>query len=197
METAGLKSAKCAYIQCWRSLSIRVSFRPVWSAPSLPLPAPSSPAPIATVDVRHAPCRVRILPRLFRGKTQQHPGLARGHLQFTGELVERDQFGVAAVGLLRVGRRGSGLCDFGRGHVGHLLWFGTDISIKTGSGGLSGQIPEILIAFHQGYRERGHTVGEDIFIIIAPDLEGVAMAVHIDVDDFVRRIDHVDNRAGE
>lgn len=55
--------------------------------------------------------------------------------------------------LSRCIRGGRWVCGFGRGHVGQLLWFGTDISIKTGVEGVSGEILEIPIDFHERDRE--------------------------------------------
>jgi hypothetical protein len=70
-------------------------------------------------------------------------------------------------------------------------WLIADISIKTGLEGLSGQIPETYIEIHQRNREGRFPVEKDILVIVAADLEGVAMPVYVEVDNFVGRVNHV------
>lgn len=66
-----------------------------------------------------------------------------------------------------------------------------------GSARVSGQSLEGVGIFHQRDRECRSPVGEDIFLIIARNLKGEAMPVHIDVDDLVVGMDDLDRRAGE
>jgi hypothetical protein len=79
-----------------------------------------------------------------------------------------------------------------------VISFGwTDIPIKTGSEGVSGEILEILRTLHQRDTEGRSSVGEDIFFVIACDLKSEAVSVHIDVDHLIVSVDDVDRRAGE
>ena len=56
---------------------------------------------------------------------------------------------------------------------------------------MSGEILEILVDFHKRDREAHFPVGEDVFVIVAADLERVTVPVHIKMDDLVARIDHL------
>lgn len=64
-----------------------------------------------------------------------------------------------------------------------MVW--TDTSIKMGSEGLSGQILILLGVFHERDHERFLAVAEHIAIVVRTDLEGEAVPVHIDMDDFL------------
>ena len=66
-----------------------------------------------------------------------------------------------------------------------------------GSEGVSGEILEFVGVFHQRDRERRPPVGEDVFLVIARDLEREAMSVNIDVDQLVVSVGDFDRRTRE
>lgn len=76
-----------------------------------------------------------------------------------------------------------------------MVW--TDIPIKTGSEGLSGQSLERLGIFHQRNRERLPPVGKDIRLVLAGYLEGVAVSINVQVNKLIVRVGDLDLRAGE
>jgi hypothetical protein len=76
-----------------------------------------------------------------------------------------------------------------------VISFGwTDIPIKTGSERVSGEILEILWAFHQRDTEGRSPVGEDVLLVIARNLEREAMTVHIDVNHLIVSVGDLDRR---
>jgi len=62
---------------------------------------------------------------------------------------------------------------------------GTDTVNKMGSDSVSGKFPGVFKITHQRNPERCCAVAEKVGVIVASNLEGVTMTVHVDVDRLV------------